>query len=145
ARAGGERVRDHDRARRLVARPGAPRVRLGLYPARRPRARPGPGRGQRAVALGPVRAGAGTDPDRPGGPLMAGAGIRADAAPAPVGRYPHARRAGGLLFLSGIGPREPGTDAVPGNVHDAQGGLVSHDIAAQTRAVFANVRAVLQA
>ena len=76
---------------------------------------------------------------------MAGAGIRADAAPAPVGRYPHARRAGGLLFLSGIGPRAPGTDAVPGNVHDAQGGLVSHDIAAQTRAVFANVRAVLQA
>jgi len=76
---------------------------------------------------------------------MGEAGIRADAAPAPVGRYPHARRAGGLLFLSGIGPRDSRTDSVPGNVYDTDGRLASHDIVAQTRAVFANVRTVLEA
>jgi 2-aminomuconate deaminase len=71
--------------------------------------------------------------------------IHTDAAPAPVGAYPHARRVGGLLFLSGIGPRAPGSNAVPGNVHGADGALVSYDIEAQTRQVFANVRAVLEA
>jgi len=72
-------------------------------------------------------------------------GIQAAAAPAPVGAYPHARRVGDLLFLSGIGPRTPGTDAIPGNVHFADGRLRDHDIAAQCRQVFANVRAVLEA
>jgi 2-aminomuconate deaminase len=76
---------------------------------------------------------------------MSAAGIRATTAPKPVGRYPHARRVGELLFLSGIGPRDPATDHVPGNVHDGDGRLVAHDIRAQTRAVFANVRAVLEA
>ncbi|WP_202842181.1 RidA family protein [Luteimonas saliphila] len=76
---------------------------------------------------------------------MPAAGIRAPTAPKPVGRYPHARRVGELLFLSGIGPRDPATDQVPGNVHDGHGHLVAHDIAAQTHAVFANVRAVLEA
>lgn len=71
--------------------------------------------------------------------------IRTDAAPEPVGAYPHARRVGELLFLSGIGPRIPGTNAIPGNVQDAGGRLVSHDIDAQCRQVFANVRAVLKA
>lgn len=71
--------------------------------------------------------------------------VHADAAPAPVGRYPHARRAGGLLLLSGIGPRDPASNAVPGNVLDADGRVTCHDIAAQTHAVFANVRAVLEA
>ena len=71
--------------------------------------------------------------------------IQTDTAPAPVGAYPHARRVGELLFLSGIGPRTPGTDAIPGNVHDTAGVLIKHDIAAQTRQVFANVRAVLEA
>ncbi len=75
---------------------------------------------------------------------MSGA-IRTESAPAPVGAYPHARRAGDFLFLSGIGPRVPGSDAIPGNVHDPRGKLVGHDIAAQCRQVFANVRAVLQA
>ncbi|QCO67763.1 RidA family protein [Luteimonas yindakuii] len=70
--------------------------------------------------------------------------VHAGAAPRPVGRYPHARRVGDLLFLSGIGPRDPRTDTVPGNVFD-DGQLVAHDIAMQTRAVFANVRAVLEA
>lgn len=71
--------------------------------------------------------------------------IRTQAAPAPVGAYPHARRVGHLLFLSGIGPRTPGTDAIPGNRLDEHGRLLGYDIAAQTRAVFANVRAVLAA
>lgn len=68
-----------------------------------------------------------------------------DAAPAPVGAYPHARRAGDLLFLSGIGPRTPGSDEIAGNVFNPRGTLVAHDIDAQTRQVFANVRAVLEA
>lgn len=71
--------------------------------------------------------------------------VRTDAAPAPVGAYPHARRVGNLLFLSGVGPRQPGTNAIPGNVHDADGRLVAYDIEAQCRQVFANVRAVLEA
>jgi 2-aminomuconate deaminase len=71
--------------------------------------------------------------------------IRTDGAPAPVGAYPHARRVGDLLFLSGVGPRTPGTNAIPGNVLDADGRLVGHDIEAQCRQVFANVRAVLEA
>ena len=71
--------------------------------------------------------------------------VRTDAAPAPVGAYPHARRVGDLLFLSGVGPRDPATNAVPGNVHDAEGRLISYDIDLQARAVFANVRAVLEA
>ena len=71
--------------------------------------------------------------------------IQARRAPKPVGAYPHARRVGDLLLLSGIGPRDPATDAVPGNVVDGEGRLQAHDIAAQTRAVFANVRAVLEA
>ena len=72
-------------------------------------------------------------------------GIQASAAPKAVGHYPHARRVGELLFLSGIGPRDPATNAIPGNQHDATGRLVAYDIEAQARAVFANVRAVLEA
>ena len=71
--------------------------------------------------------------------------VRTDAAPRPVGAYPHARRVGNLLFLSGIGPRTPGTDAIPGNEYFADGRLRRYDIEAQARSVFANVRAVLEA
>ena len=71
--------------------------------------------------------------------------IRSHAAPAPVGAYPHARRVGDLLFLSGVGPRIAGSNTIPGNVHDADGKLLSHDIEAQCHQVFANVRAVLEA
>jgi 2-aminomuconate deaminase len=71
--------------------------------------------------------------------------VRTTSAPAPVGAYPHARRVGNLLFLSGVGPRTPGTNAIPGNVHGADGALISYDIDAQCRQVFANVRAVLEA
>jgi 2-aminomuconate deaminase len=73
------------------------------------------------------------------------AGIRTAAAPKPVGAYPHARRVGNLLFLSGVGPRDPATNAIPGNAYDADGTLVAYDIAAQCRQVFTNVRAVLEA
>ena len=71
--------------------------------------------------------------------------IHASGAPKAVGRYPHARRVGDLLFLSGIGPRTPGDDTIPGNVHDDDGTLVAYDIVAQCHSVFANVRAVLLA
>jgi 2-aminomuconate deaminase len=71
--------------------------------------------------------------------------IRTDAAPKPVGAYPHARRVGDLLFLSGIGPRDPRDNSIPGNVLDARGAVVAYDIEAQARSVFANVRAVLEA
>ncbi len=66
-------------------------------------------------------------------------------APPPVGHYPHARRAGGLLFLSGLGPRPPGGGPIPGVTLDAAGRVVDHDIEIQCRAVFANVRSVLAA
>lgn len=71
--------------------------------------------------------------------------VRVAAAPKPVGAYPHARRVGNLLFLSGVGPRDPKTNAIVGNVYDVEGRLLSYDIEAQCRAVFANVRAILEA
>ena len=71
--------------------------------------------------------------------------IQTQTAPAPVGVYPHARRVGDLLFLSGIGPRTPGSNVIPGNVYTVDGSLAGYDIAAQCRQVFANVRAVLEA
>ncbi|WP_203321770.1 RidA family protein [Pseudoxanthomonas beigongshangi] len=74
-----------------------------------------------------------------------GEGIRTTTAPVPVGAYPHARRVGPLLFLSGIGPRDPATDTIPGNDYFADGRVRGYDIQAQARAVFANVRAVLEA
>ena len=71
--------------------------------------------------------------------------IRTDAAPKAVGHYPHARRVGAQLFLSGIGPRNAADNSIPGNAYDADGRLLSYDIVAQCHSVFANVRAVLEA
>lgn len=65
-------------------------------------------------------------------------------APEPVGAYPHARRVGNLLFLSGIGPRVRGSKEIPGVTLAADGSVVAHDIAVQCHSVFANVRAVLE-
>jgi len=65
-------------------------------------------------------------------------------APKPVGLYPHSRRAGNLLFLSGIGPREAGSDKIPGNVYDKTGKLIKYDFAAQCHSVFKNVRTILE-
>jgi 2-aminomuconate deaminase len=69
---------------------------------------------------------------------------RAANAPEPVGRYPHARRVGNLLFLSGIGPRVRGASNIPGVELDAAGIVVHRDIEAQCRSVFDNVRRVLE-
>ncbi|MEM9987136.1 MAG: Rid family hydrolase [Bacteroidota bacterium] len=65
-------------------------------------------------------------------------------APEPVGAYPHARKVGNLLFLSGIGPRKRGSQEIPGVELDASGKVMSYDIEAQCHSVFANVRAVLE-
>ena len=65
-------------------------------------------------------------------------------APEPVGAFPHARRVGNLLFLSGIGPRVRGSKEIPGVTLDAAGDVVGYDIAKQCHAVFENVRLVLE-
>jgi len=65
-------------------------------------------------------------------------------APEPVGNYPHARRVGNLLFLSGVGPRERGTKVIPGVTLDGAGNVTAYDIAAQCHSVFKNVRAILE-
>lgn len=70
--------------------------------------------------------------------------ISSSKAPEPVGHYPHARRMGDLLFLSGVGPRERGTKKIPGVELDANGKIVSYDIEAQCRSVFQNVRWILE-
>lgn len=71
--------------------------------------------------------------------------IHADGAPQAVGHYPHARRVGQLLFLSGIGPRSAADNSIPGNVFGADGRLLSYDITLQCHSVFANVKTVLSA
>jgi 2-aminomuconate deaminase len=70
--------------------------------------------------------------------------IESSRAPEPVGAFPHAKRVGDLLFLSGIGPRVRGSKEIPGVTLDAAGNIVSYDIETQCRAVFENVRLVLE-
>lgn len=70
--------------------------------------------------------------------------INSSKAPEPVGLYPHARKVGNLLFLSGVGPRERGTKKIPGVELDANGNIESYDIAKQCHSVFQNVRYVLE-
>ncbi len=65
-------------------------------------------------------------------------------APEPVGLYPHARRVGNLLFLSGVGPRERGAKQIPGVELNEAGEVASYDIEAQCRSVFQNVRYILE-
>jgi len=65
-------------------------------------------------------------------------------APEPVGLYPHARRVGNLLFLSGVGPRERGSRKIPGVELDENGEIVSYDIEVQCRSVFQNVKYILE-
>ncbi len=71
--------------------------------------------------------------------------IDASKAPKPVGLYPHARRVGNLLFLSGIGPRDPETNGVPGLTLSKSGNYEVFDFAAQCHSVFKNVQLVLEA
>jgi 2-aminomuconate deaminase len=70
--------------------------------------------------------------------------INSSKAPAPVGLYPHARKVGNLLFLSGVGPREKGAKKIPGVQLDDSGAIVSYDIETQCRSVFQNVRYILE-
>jgi 2-aminomuconate deaminase len=65
-------------------------------------------------------------------------------APEPVGLYPHARRVGNLLFLSGVGPRERGTKKIPGVELDENGKILSYDIEKQCHSVFTNIRYILE-
>ncbi len=65
-------------------------------------------------------------------------------APEPVGAYPHARKVGNLLFLSGVGPRERGTDKIPGVELDEKGNIISYDIEAQCHSVFNNIKTILE-
>jgi len=69
--------------------------------------------------------------------------INSDRAPEPVGAYPHARRVGNLLFLSGVGPRERGTKVIPGVTLSEDGAILDYNITEQTLSVFRNVRSIL--
>lgn len=75
---------------------------------------------------------------------MADEKIYSSKAPEPVGLYPHARKVGNLLFLSGIGPRKKGSKDIPGVTLDAQGNIASYDIETQCHSVFQNIKAVLE-
>src|SRR5204863_6262200 len=70
--------------------------------------------------------------------------VESRRAPEPVGAFPHAKRVGNFLFLSGIGPRLRGSKEIPGVTRDASANIVSYDIEKQCRAVFENVRLVLE-
>ena len=69
--------------------------------------------------------------------------IFSSKAPEPVGLYPHARRVGNLLFLSGIGPREKGSNKIPGVKLDDKGNIISYEIEAQCHSVFTNIKYIL--
>jgi 2-aminomuconate deaminase len=71
--------------------------------------------------------------------------ITASQAPKPVGAYPHARKVGNLLFLSGIGPRDPETDGVPGLERSPSGNFIRFDFEAQVHSVMQNIKSVLEA
>lgn len=71
--------------------------------------------------------------------------VFSDKAPEPVGAYPHARKVGNLLFLSGISPRKRGSKEIPGVTTDGAGNIISYDIAVQCHSVFENVRNILEA
>ena len=70
--------------------------------------------------------------------------LNSSSAPEPVGLYPHARRVGNLLFMSGVGPRKKGTRIIPGANVDNDGNITSYDIEAQCRSVFENVRTIVE-
>ncbi len=69
--------------------------------------------------------------------------VNSKKAPEPVGAYPHARKAGGFLFLSGVGPRKPNSKDIPGVHQDAMGKVISVDIVAQTESVIENIKLIL--
>jgi len=71
--------------------------------------------------------------------------ISSDKAPEPVGAYPHARKVGNLLFLSGVGPRQRGSKEIPGVTLDSNGNIIEYDIEKQCHSVFQNVKLILEA
>lgn len=71
--------------------------------------------------------------------------FNSNKAPEPVGLYPHARKVGDLLFLSGVGPRKRGTKDIPGVTLNQDGSIASYDIEAQCHSVFENVKLILEA
>lgn len=71
--------------------------------------------------------------------------IVAKNAPEPVGPYPHARRVGDFIFVSGMGPRKAGSKEIPGVFQDALGRVIHYDVETQTRSTIENIRTVLQA
>lgn len=75
---------------------------------------------------------------------MSDSKIHSSKAPEPVGLYPHARRVGELLFLSGVGPRKRGSKDIPGVTLGPDGRVLAYDIEAQCRSVFENVRHILE-
>ena len=70
--------------------------------------------------------------------------INSGKAPEPVGAYPHARKVGNLLFLSGVGPREKGTKKIPGVDTDENGAIISYNIEDQCHSVFRNIKYILE-
>lgn len=70
--------------------------------------------------------------------------INSNKAPEPVGHYPHARKVGNLLFLSGVGPRERGTKKIPGVELGSNNEILSYDIETQCRSVFNNIKNILE-
>ena len=75
---------------------------------------------------------------------MSDTAFTSSSAPEPVGAYPHARRVGDLLFLSGVGPRRRGSAEIPGVTLGSDGEIVAYDIEAQCRSCFDNIRFVLE-
>jgi len=71
-------------------------------------------------------------------------GINSQRAPEPVGPYPHAKRVGNLLFLSGVGPRKRGSKEIPGVTLNEKGEITAYDIEAQCHSCFSNVRAIVE-
>lgn len=70
--------------------------------------------------------------------------VHSSKAPEPVGLYPHAKKAGSLLFLSGVGPRERGAQKIPGVELDGKGNIISYDIETQCHSVFKNIKHILE-
>ena len=75
---------------------------------------------------------------------MNGEKFNSDRAPRAVGLYPHARKVGDLLFLSGVGPRKVGQTDIPGVTLNENGEIESYDIEQQCHSVFENIRFILE-
>lgn len=75
---------------------------------------------------------------------MPDSALHSSRAPEPVGPYPHARRAGDFIFLSGVGPRMRGSKEIPGVTLAPDGSARSYCIETQCRSCFQNVRSVVE-